>query len=137
MNGLEALHDAVMTMEGWHPGSRSQVNRNPGNLRGSRTVAHQMDAGGYAVFSSITLGSTALLNLFRDYGEGYIAEGVTWDSTLDTIFQHYAPQADHNNPNTYALFVAGFVSHCLGKPFTHLSTLREVCAEFLAGGNLL
>jgi len=134
VNGIEAIHDAIMTMEGWHLGSRSQINRNPGNLRGSRTIPHQMDQGGYAVFPSIVAGSHALLDLITDYGNGLIKTGISWDSTLDDIFKVYAPQADHNQPSTYALFVAGFVSHCQGKPYTHLSTLREVCADFLTGG---
>jgi hypothetical protein len=134
VTGLEAMHDAIMTEEGWYRGSRSQVNRNPGNLRGSRSVPHTMDADGYAAFPSIVDGSTALLDLLRDYGNGYIVSGITWDSTLDELFSHYAPQADHNQPNVYALSVAAFVSRCLGRAFSHQSSLRDICGESIAGG---
>jgi hypothetical protein len=129
MRGLEALHDAIQHQEGWFPGSRSNANRNPGNLRGSSHVTHTMDTGKYAVFASVVDGSKALIALVNDYGSGHIRDGMTWDSTLNDMFNIWAPPADHNAPHVYAVNVAHWCSQALGKPLTHSSTLREVCAD--------
>ena len=129
MTGLEALHDAIMHHEGWFPGSVSNRNRNPGNLRGSK-IEHWIDAGGYCIFRTIIDGSNALLlDLHAKLIEG--THGLSLDSTLDDLFDVYAPRADKNDPQMYAVDVANWLSMALGRTIHHDTKLREVCPELL------
>ena len=131
MTGLEALHDAIQHYEGWHPGSRSNRNRNPGNLRDSAHVAHGMDAGGYCVFNSIVDGSSALLGDLYAKVTGHSEHKLTPHSTLNDLFNIYAPQADNNNPNAYAQAVAEWCTAVLGRTITTQTTLGDLCPETL------
>lgn len=134
MTGLEALHDAIQNHEGWHPGSRSNRNRNPGNLRGAASVFHTMDAGGYCVFDSILQGSAALIDDLKAKVTGHSSHSLTPHNTLDDLFDIYAPRADSNDPNAYALAVAEWCAAALGRQVTHLTTLRDLCPELFQEG---
>ncbi len=137
MTGIEALHDAIQHHEGWYPGSVSNRNRNPGNLRNSASVTHTTDAGGYCVFTSVVDGSRALLQELKDKVTGNNLHHITPDSTLDDLFNVYAPVADKNQPHPYALAVALWCTQALGRPITSALRLRDVCRElFPAGGQL-
>lgn len=129
MTGIEALHDAIMAQEGWKAGSRSNRNRNPGNLRASAHVTHTLDDSGYCVFRSILDGSDALLCELHDKITGANEHGISQGSTLDELFDVYAPRSDKNNPNEYAVFVAQWCSTALSRGITHASTLGQVCPE--------
>jgi len=133
MTGIEAMFDAMMAEEGWRAGSVSNRNRNPLNLRAS-IVTHKMDAGGYCVFGDILAGVVAGLEEVRAKVTGHNEHGIGPDSTLDQLFDVYAPRSDHNNPNAYALAVAEWCSTALGRAITHNSTLRAICPEEFNGG---
>jgi hypothetical protein len=135
MTGIEALHDAIQQHEGWHPGSRSNRNRNPGNLRAAATVPHSIDARGYCVFGSVVAGSAALLYDLHAKITGHSVHALTPDSTLDDLFEIYAPRADHNNPNAYALAVAEWCTVALGRTITTQTTLRALCPELFVEAN--
>jgi hypothetical protein len=127
MRGIEALFDAIQYVEGHEPGDISKRNRNPGNLRGS-SLPHTIDSGGYCVFPSILEGTQALLLDLRAKLGG--SHGLKPESTLDDLFDVYAPRVDKNDPSAYAITVAQWCSKAIGKQITHSSTLKEVCPEF-------
>jgi hypothetical protein len=135
VTGLEALCDAIQHHEGWYPGSRSYRNRNPGNLRGSPYTANK-DPEGYDVFPDLITGYQALQFDVRCKVTGHSEHEVGPSSTLDQLFDIYAPRADHNDPNAYALAVAQWCTQALGRECTHLTTLRALCPElFTQGGS--
>lgn len=123
MTTLEALADAFMHHEGWFPGSRSNRNRNPGNLRPWKD-GQPKDDGGYRVFPSLVEGYQALLDDLEVKLHG--SHGLTPNSTLLDLLNIYAPAGDNNNPNAYATAVAQWVSTALGKPITTKTTLKEL-----------
>jgi hypothetical protein len=117
VHALEAMADAIMQYEGWHLGSRSWRNRNPGNLRDSHW-GHKTDDDGYCVFGSLTDGYDALLDDLKAKVKGKSSHHLTPTSTLSDLFDVYAPRADSNNPNAYAAFVAGYLTHALSREIT-------------------
>ena len=125
INPLEALADAIMAFEGWHVSSVSYRNRNPGNLRNSKFKT-AMDAKGYAIFGSMPQGYQALIIDLTAKVRGHSAHKLTPDSTLQNLFDIYAPRADNNNPGAYALFVCSWLCKALGREFTPASRLREL-----------
>lgn len=134
MNPYEAFADAISEHEGWygpstlHPlGSRSWRNRNPGNLRYSHDMSGA-DQQGYAIFESLPIGYTALVNDIRAKcaGPPHTSTGLGPSSTLLQFFEKYAPQADNNNTEAYARSVANFLSLALKRPISTSTTLREV-----------
>lgn len=133
VSGLEALCDAVQHHEGWYPGSRSYRNRNPGNLRSSPYTATE-DKDGYGVFDSLVHGYTALMYDLRAKVTGHSEHGLTPNSTLDDLFDVYAPRSDKNNPNAYAVDVAQWCTVALGRPCTHSTTLHDLCVELFPQG---
>lgn len=134
ITGLEALADAIMNHEGWTPGSVSNRNRNPGNLTSSPLAREKDAAGRFCVFPSLRDGYTALLFELRMKVTGHNEHHIGPDSTLDQLFDVYAPRADHNDPNAYAVAVAEWCMRALNRTCTHTSTLRYVCAELFSGG---
>jgi len=129
MTGIEAMFDAMQAVEGLGPTDLSRRNRNPLNLRAAATVPHTMDAGGYCVFASIVDGTQAGLHELWCKVTGNNEHGIGPSSTLDELFDVYAPRGDDNNPSSYALTVASRCSSALGRTVTHLSQLRDVCPE--------
>ena len=132
MKPLECFAWAILQFEGFKPGSMSWRNRNPGNLRSSKsayTVRH-----GYAIFDSFEKGWAALLSdisaKFR--GKPYTTSGLGPDSTLLQFFEVYAPSADSNHPHIYAKFVAGFLTQSLGRQIELGTTLREIQSNITA-----
>lgn len=135
MTGLEALHDAIQHREGWYAGSRSNRNRNPGNLRASAHVGHTMDAEGYCVFVGVVDGSLALLQELTAKVTGNNKHGITPESTLDDLMNVYAPAADRNQPHPYAVADAQWCTVALGRTITSQTTLRALCPELFTGGS--
>jgi len=134
MTGLEALHDAIQHREGWYPGSRSNRNRNPGNLRATSVSPHSMDAEDYCVFGSVVTGSFALLTELTAKVTGNNEHGITPDSTLDDLMNVYAPASDGNQPHPYAVADAQWCTSALGRLITSKTTLRELCVELFPSG---
>jgi len=128
INPLEALADAIMTFEGWHVSSVSYRNRNPGNLRDSKFKSG-VDAKGYAIFDSFAQGYQALLYDLRAKVTGQSKHKLTPDSSLQDLFDLYAPRLDHNEPGKYCLFVCVWLNSALRLDLTPASKLRELGIE--------
>ncbi len=133
MNGLEAVADAIMQFEGWKLGSRSYVNRNPGNLRLQGRTA---DDKGYTIFPDLPTGYAALLRELQSKFSGNNSHNIGPGSTLLDLFNIYAPSSDANNPSQYAIFVQQWVSKALGKPITLDSPLSAIWSAQPAELNL-
>jgi hypothetical protein len=123
VNGLEAVADAIMQFEGWKLGSRSYVNRNPGNLRLQGRTA---DDRGYTIFPDLPTGYAALLRELQSKFTGQNSHGIGPSSTLLSLFNVYAPPSDNNPTNAYAAFVANWVGTALNKPITVESELCNI-----------
>ena len=136
MTGVDAMFDAMQREEGLAPRDIARQNRNPLNLRGS-AVSHTMDARGYCVFADIVDGTEAGIREIMAKVTGHNAHSITPDSTLDELFDVYAPRGDGaNNPNAYAVAVAAGVFAATGRHVDHTSKLRDVCPElFPTGGS--
>lgn len=128
VTGIEAMFDAMMHTEGWAPGSISNRNRNPLNLRDS-PIPHTTDARDYCVFPALLHGVLAGMTELHMKVTGNNKHGIGPDSTLEQLYDVYAPRSDHNNPNSYAVAVAQWCSTALGRTLTPQSKLREVCTE--------
>lgn len=119
---LEAVADAIMLYEGWyaHPvPSMSYRQRNPGNLESN---------GQKRVFPSLKAGYDALLDELIAKFSGANSHGIGPDSTLQQLFNIYAPTADNNQPNAYCQFVAGWVSKVLEREITPATQLKRIWA---------
>jgi hypothetical protein len=123
VNGLEAVADAIMQFEGWKLGSRSYVNRNPGNLR---LVGRTADDRGYTIFPDLPTGYSALLRELQSKFSGQNSHGIGPASTVLELFNIYAPPSDNNPTNAYAAFVADWISKALGRPITIASPLSDI-----------
>jgi hypothetical protein len=110
---LEAIADAIYLYEGNKARDRAYRNRNPGNLRRAH-VGGQLDEGGYLIFRSFVEGYNALLYDLAVKASGTGQTGLNYDSSLLDLFKVYAPAADHNVPEKYAAFVAGWLRDVYG-----------------------
>ena len=91
---------AIKQMEGWFPGSVSQRNNNPGNIKGL--------SGSFLKFETEAKGWSYLLGYLVRAATGNhtaYAEGIT----LLQFFGVYAPEYDNNYPYDYAGFVAEYI----------------------------
>jgi hypothetical protein len=132
---LEAVADAIMAFEGWHVGSRSYRNRNPGNLRPT-SLADARDEEGYRVFPSLVTGYIALIADLQAKFTGRSRAALGPTATLADMMNVYAPSADHNNPQAYAEFVAEWVSKALGIVVTPQTTLATIWKQGIDNGGL-
>jgi hypothetical protein len=126
MNGLDALATAIMWREGepgFRPPARNFRNLNPGNLR---EAAGPRDAGGFAIFDDFVTGYSRLIHDLAGKFSGANSHGLGQTSTLLDLMKVYAPAEDSNNPNSYAAFVAAWISLALGKPITLASPLSAI-----------
>jgi hypothetical protein len=122
---LEALADGIMHFEGWAVGSRSYMNRNPGNLRlGGRVGTSEFDDKGFTIFPSLVTGYQALLNELHAKCSGNNSHGLGPDSTLLDLFKVYAPSGDNNPTEAYCTSVAQWATKALGEPVTSQTKLR-------------
>ncbi len=105
-NKLDSFCLAIQSFEGYYPGSRSFVNRNPGNIRfiGQKSAIGQ-DHSGFCIFPTYEIGFQALKDLVIAAYSGK-SKVYSPDMTLIAFFSKYAPTSDNNDPNAYANFVA-------------------------------
>lgn len=118
MNELERLAYGIQQAEGFHPGSRSWRNHNPGNLRYSPYMSHEDD--GFAVFSSYASGWLALIGDLAHKCLGRSSSGLTPESTIMDLAHVWAPASDDNIPETWADNV------CIHGHFTPTTKLKEI-----------
>ena len=107
-SGLVRWAEAIKKYEGWFPGSRSQKNNNPGNLKYAQQPGSTgLDPEGFAVFSSYEFGFNALIHQLDIASNDIPTDSLySADMTLTEFFRTYAPGSDGNEPDAYALFVA-------------------------------
>lgn len=123
--------NATKRFEGWAPGTRSFKNHNPGNLRYSAYTATLgaigKDKSNFCTFPTDEAGFDALclfltaaasrqlkpyhtFNSANPYHKKIMPDGKNGmempEFSLIDFYNVYAPAADHNEPNGYALFIA-------------------------------
>jgi hypothetical protein len=104
MSVVDDIAAAIQKMEGWTPGSVSQRNNNPGNLRAGPGQTGT-DATGYAIFPDYATGDAALKNQINlNIGRGLTL--TEFFAGKPSVYPGYAPSADSNNPLQYAAFVS-------------------------------
>lgn len=107
---------SIKAFEGWHVGSRSYRNHNPGNCRFSAVgylakygVVKEDREGvsktqrGFAIFSNDNIGWVYLTNLIAEKARKH----PTWSivTLINDPKEGYAPASDGNNPVNYASFI--------------------------------
>jgi hypothetical protein len=123
--------------EGWFPGSLSQRNNNPGNLRltlNQRQAYHAVPGdGGFARFPSYQLGFQALMDDLRAKITGHSAHiNYAAHPTFLDYVKVYAPTDDGNNPNGYCQSLCRQLSQYNLRPETPLTDL----AKLISGDSL-
>ena len=105
---VNAIAQAIQTQEGYYPGSLAYQNNNPGNLVYAGQPGASQGAGGFASFSSYTLGYQALLNQINlDATRGTDVNGNP-TTTVGQLIASWAPSSDPaNNTPAYIASVAG------------------------------
>lgn len=99
---LEAFAYAIRKFEGWFPGSVSQRNNNPGNLKyAGQAGAVAVDDRGFAIFDSYESGWAALKNQIKIAFTG-ASRVYNPTMTLYEFFQKYS----EDNQEPYAESVA-------------------------------
>jgi hypothetical protein len=122
MDPLEVIADAIMSFEGWKPGSRSYRNRNPGNLEGGEKV----DAKNYDVFPTFIEGYQALLNELEAKFSGNNKHGIGPTSTMSALMNIYAPPSDNNPTTAYCIFICNWATLTLGRNIVSSTTLGDI-----------
>lgn len=125
---LEAIADAIYVYEGNKPRDRAYRNRNPGNLRATDAATPQ-DGQMYRIFPSFAQGYNALLYDLMCKITGMNHTGLDFDSSIQDLFNVYAPAADRNEPEKYAEHVAYWLRSVYGvSSITRVRTFREIYA---------
>jgi hypothetical protein len=116
---VETMARAIMNFEGWHAGSRSERNNNPGNLKfAGQPGAIGQDDGGHAIFNSFESGWNALI---RQLEAAFHGQSAVY-SPEDSLYEFFAKYSEANS-EPYAEFVA----QALG--VTPETTLRQILAR--------
>jgi hypothetical protein len=97
-NSVERWAMAIMEFEGYHKGSASYRNRNPGNLKWPNTMS---DTSGHSIFRNFEVGWDTLVHQLNIALTG---ESNVYDPT-NTILEFYSKYAEGNSKQ-YAEFVA-------------------------------
>jgi hypothetical protein len=128
MNGIDAIATAIMWREGlpgFRPPARSFRNCNPGNLRSPDWPTKDPD--GFDIYGDVIAGYESLTGDLEDkFQAGKNAHGLGPQSTLLDLFNVYAPGEDGNDPNSYCVFVAGWLNQALGKPIAVTTLLGDI-----------
>jgi len=135
MNHLEVIADAITHQEGWRPGSVSNRNRNPGNLRkGEGQIG--TDPAGYAIFECLHHGQFALSHDLTFKFLGQTTTGLTPQSTFADLIKVYAPAEDHNDPASYFAAVKDWFQRATGKTITADTRLEQIWTPTSPQGSL-
>lgn len=130
---LEDLAAAHQAREGWYPGSLSQANNNPGNLR-FQPYQHSLYGAtpglkNFASFPTYQAGFRALIDDLRAKITGHSThidyEKVPKPTFLDYV-KVYAPAEDSNDPTSYAQFLVKRLSNYNIRLDTPLSVLASL-----------
>jgi hypothetical protein len=105
---IDAVAQAIQQQEGYYPGSLAYTNNNPGNLRYAGQASATQGAGGFAAFPDYAAGYQALLN--------QISLDASRGLTILQFTSKYAPAADGNNPNAYAVAIANATGLTINDP---------------------
>jgi hypothetical protein len=128
MTGIDAIASAITWREGapgFRPGVRSFINCNPGNLRSSDWP--NRDAGGFDIYPDFIAGYESLTGDLEDkFQAGKNEHGLGPQSSLLDLFKIYAPSEDGNDPNSYCVFVAGWLNQALGRPIAVTTLLGDI-----------
>lgn len=115
MGDFSTVASAIQTIEGWFPGSVSQSNNNPGNLKyAGQPGAIGQDANGFAIFPTVAAGTQALDN--------QIALDASRGLTIQQFAAKYAPAQDSNNPASYAAQIAAATGLSVSDPLSAADT---------------
>lgn len=133
MSFLQDLASAHRDREGWYPGSLSQRNNNPGNLRLQPYQAALYGAvqgeGGFARFPTPEVGFRALMDDLRAKITGHSTH-IDYEKipkpTLQDYVNVFAPAEDHNDPTSYAQFLVKRLSKYNVRLDTPLSVLASL-----------
>ena len=110
----ERLAASIKQYEGWAPGSVSERNNNPGNLKfNHQPGATGQDEKGFAIFKDYDSGWNALLHR--------VNLGIKGGRDLNQFFATYAPAEDNNNPLDYSRTVGRWLGIA---PNARLDTLH-------------
>jgi len=134
MTFLRDLALAHRTHEGWFPGSLSQRNNNPGNLRLTsyqrKAYGAVPGAGGFARFPSYEIGFQALMDDLRMKIMGQSAHiDYSGNPTFLDYIKVYAPAEDRNDPNSYAQALVRDLSQYGITLSTRLSELAKLISQ--------
>lgn len=110
---FSSVASTIQTVEGWFPGSISQRNNNPGNLRpagqpGCTPVSTA--SGQFCSFPSFQAGQQALDN--------QIALDASRGLTIAQFAAKYAPAQDSNDPASYAAQIAARAGLSVNDPLS-------------------
>ena len=87
--------------------------------------AYPVDEKGFYIYPDLATGYNAGLRDLRAKFTGQNSHGLGPASTLVAMLRIFAPQADGNDPDEYAKFVAKWCSVVLDKPLTEISELAN------------
>jgi len=105
MKSFTTFAEAIRTQEGWYPGSRSQRNNNPGNMR-KWDSSLPLDDAGYQIFPSYAAGWNALIKQIK---KNVLERNLTMYEFFNGkagVYGGYSPASDGNKPVIYAERVA-------------------------------
>jgi hypothetical protein len=121
---ITTFADAIKTYEGWHEGSISYRNNNPGNLKDRNfegTVG--FDSYGHAIFDTYEHGWNALVKKLTNAITGLSSVYLPSMSLIE-FFDKWTYEVDPVKDDALALRYAEFVANELG--VTASSTLAEI-----------
>lgn len=111
LGDFSTVASTIQTIEGWFPGSVSQSNNNPGNLKyAGQPGATGADASGFAVFPTVAAGEQALQN--------QISLDASRGETIAQFAAKYAPAQDSNDPVSYAAQIAAATGLSVNDPLS-------------------
>jgi len=109
MGDFSSVASVIQTIEGWFPGSLSQTNNNPGNLRPAGQPGCT-PVGGFCSFTTLAAGQQAL--------NDQIALDASRGETIAQFAAKYAPAQDSNDPASYAASIAAATGLSVNDPLS-------------------
>jgi hypothetical protein len=124
LGDINTVAQTIQQVEGWTPGSVSQRNNNPGNLKcAGQPGLVGCDSSNFAIFPDYATGYQAL--------ENQISLDASRGLTIAQFTQKYAPASDANNPSSYAATIANAAGVTVNDP---LSAALDLSGADAGGG---